>query len=206
MGSRGQTHCSGGEEMGNKGGKVILTEEIVENISRSSGIETHKIRAECQNFLKDHPRGNMNRRDFRKFLKIALPKIDVKKMEENLFRMYDTNMDGVISMQEFLIVYHIFSEGTPEENLSKIFRIFDVDNNGVISKSELKKLVTDMSGIMKRSNNPGLDGTEDDITDNTWLEMDRDRDGSVTRDEFISSVNHKKFSKLLAMQVIDLFT
>ena len=85
--------------MGNKGGKVILTEEIVENISRSSGIETHKIRAECQNFLKDHPRGNMNRRDFRKFLKIALPKIDVKKMEENLFRMYDTNMDGVISMQ-----------------------------------------------------------------------------------------------------------
>ena len=64
-----------------------------------------------------------------------------------------------------------------------------------------------MSGIMKRSNNPGLDGTEDDITDNTWLEMDRDRDGSVTRDEFISSVlNHKKFSKLLAMQVIDLFT
>ena len=100
--------------MGNKEGKVVLTEEVVENISRSSGIETHKIRAECQNFLKDHPRGNMNRRDFRKFLKIALPKIDVKKMEENLFRMYDTNMDGIISMQEFLIVYHIFSEGTPE--------------------------------------------------------------------------------------------
>ena len=92
--------------MGNKGGKVVLTEEIVETISRSSGIETHKIRAECQNFLKDHPRGNMNRRDFRKFLKIALPKIDVKKMEENLFRMYDTNMDGIISMQEFLIVIH----------------------------------------------------------------------------------------------------
>ena len=149
----------------------------------------------------------MNRRDFRKFLKIALPKIDVKKMEENLFRMYDTNMDGIISMQEFLIVYHIFSEGTPEENLSKIFRIFDVDNNGVISKSELRKLVLDMSGIMKRSQNPGLAVTEDDITDSTWLEMDRDRDGSVTRDEFISSVlNHKKFSKLLAMQVIDLFT
>ena len=100
--------------MGNKEGKVVLTEEIVENISRSSGIEAHKIRSECQNFLKDHPRGNMNRRDFRKFLKIALPKI-----EENLFRMYDTNMDGIISMQEFLIVYHIFSEGTPEENLSK---------------------------------------------------------------------------------------
>jgi len=106
-------------EMGNKAGKLVVTEEIVDTISRSSGIEAHKIRAECQNFLKDHPRGNMNRRDFRKFLKIALPKIDVKKMEDNLFRMYDTNMDGIISMEEFLIVYHIFSEGTPEENLTK---------------------------------------------------------------------------------------
>ena len=105
--------------MGNKEGKVVLTDEIVDNISRSSGIEPQKIRTECQNFLKDHPAGNMSRRDFRKFLKIALPKIDVKKMEENLFRMYDTNMDGVISMEEFLIVYHIFSEGTPEENLTK---------------------------------------------------------------------------------------
>ena len=126
--------------MGNKGGKVVLTEEIVETISRSSGIETHKIRAECQNFLKDHPRGNMNRRDFRKFLKIALPKIDVKKMEENLFRMYDTNMDGIISMQEFLIVYHIFSEGTPEENLSKEMSTADIgaSDNFLISQGRFR--------------------------------------------------------------------
>ena len=123
-------------EMGNKEGKVVLTEEVVENISRSSGIETHKIRAECQNFLKDHPRGNMNRRDFRKFLKIALPKIDVKKMEENLFRMYDTNMDGIISMQEFLIVYHIFSEGTPE---GEVHYIFFRKNSGLVQSPIPKK-------------------------------------------------------------------
>ena len=62
------------QEMGNRAGKVVVTDEIVDTISKSSGIEAHKIRAECQNFLKDHPRGNMNRRDFRKFLQIALPK------------------------------------------------------------------------------------------------------------------------------------
>ena len=288
----------------------MVTDEIVDTISRSSGIEPQKIRTECQNFLKDHPKGEMNRRDFRKFLKIALPKIDVKKMEDNLFRMYDENNDGLIQMEEFLIVYHIFSEGTPEENLTKelcqqiyfcqfliklltkgepanffrvlkvlfwfttsllatfgflwaklkcakagtlsgpcpmfsligthkilasgdttilywitlyfsydgcvrlyvdnslkIFRIFDVDNNDKISKEELKKLIRDMSGVMKRSNNPNLRVTDDDIFNKTWLEMDSDKDGCITREEFISSVlGHKKFSKLLTMQVINLFT
>ena len=65
---------------------------------------------------------HLSRKDFKKFIKIALPKINAEKMEDNLFRMYDTNMDGVISMEEFLIVYHIFSEGTPEENLTKEIR------------------------------------------------------------------------------------
>ena len=64
------------------------------------------------------PTNPLNRRESNE----SFPKIDVKKMEENLFRMYDTNMDGVISMEEFLIVYHIFSEGTPEENLTKEIR------------------------------------------------------------------------------------
>lgn len=89
----------------------------------------------------------------------------------------------------------------------KIFRIFDVDNNDKISKEELKKLIRDMSGVMKRSNNPNLRVADDDIFNKTWLEMDSDKDGCITREEFISSVlGHKKFSKLLTMQVINLFT
>ena len=88
----------------------------------------------------------------------------------------------------------------------QIFRIFDVDNNGVISKSELGKLVNDMSGIMTRTSmEESL--SEEEITDTCWEEMDTDRDGSITSQEFITSVlRHDKFSKLLAMQVIQLFT
>merc|ERR1712117_447599 len=105
--------------MGNKGGKIVLTEEIVDQISRTSGIGQDQVRSHCQNFLRDYPSGNMDRKDFKKFIKIALPKINADKMEKNLFRMYDTNMDGVISMEEFLIFYHICSDGSPEQNLMK---------------------------------------------------------------------------------------
>jgi len=191
--------------MGNKGGKIVLTDDIVFQISQSSGIETNLVQQQCENFLKNYPTGNMNRKDFKKFIKIALPKINADKMETNLFRMYDLNMDGVISMEEFLIFYHICSDGTAEENLSKIFRIFDVDNNGVISKEELKELVRDMSGVITITGAEKY--SEDEITNTCWQEMDMDGDGSITCQEFIDSVlRHDKFSKLLAVSLLDMLT
>ena len=66
----------------------------------------------------------------------------------------------------------------------------------------------DMSEIIRRSNTKADHRiSDDDIFNKTWSEMDRDMDGTITREEFISSVlNHKKFSKLLTMQLIELFT
>eukprot|EP00092_Neocalanus_flemingeri_P004373 GFUD01004703.1.p1 GENE.GFUD01004703.1~~GFUD01004703.1.p1 ORF type:complete len:192 (-),score=70.91 GFUD01004703.1:410-985(-) len=191
--------------MGNKNGKIVLTEEIVEELSRSSGIEKKLVKQQCETFLVEHPSGNINKSDFKKFVKMALPDLNMKKMEANIFRMYDTNQDGNVSMEEFLIVFHVFSSGSAEENLQRIFRIFDVDNNGVISKNELKKLVKDMSSIMKE-NNPEKCG-DDVLTDSTFLEMDKDKDGSITSKEFCAAVlAQDKFSKFLAVQVIDMFT
>ncbi len=39
----------------------------------------------------------------------ALPKKDVSKMEKHVFRVYDTNGDGVIDFVEFMVVFHILS-------------------------------------------------------------------------------------------------
>ena len=72
----------------------------------------------------------------------------MKKMEQHVFRMYDTDGDGVISMEEFLLIFHVLSNGSPEENLMKIFRIFDVNNDGTISEAEMKKLVKDMESLL----------------------------------------------------------
>ena len=49
--------------------------------------------------------------------------------------------------------------------------------------------------------------SQEELTNSCWVEMDADGDGSITSQEFITSVlRHDKFSKLLAMQVIQLFT
>ena len=76
----------------------------------------------------------------------------------------------------------------------------------MISKSELGKLVKDMSGLMVVSRTE-KDISEDELVESSWREMDSDRDNCITMDEFITSVlRHDKFSKLLAIRVLDLFT
>ena len=84
------------------------------------------------------PSGYMKMKEFRTAIKTVLPSLNVKKMKENTFRMFDTDHDGQISMEEFLILYQILSGGTPEENLKRIFLMFDADCDGTVSKGELR--------------------------------------------------------------------
>ena len=48
---------------------------------------------------------------------------------------------------------------------------------------------------------------DDIITEKAWEEMDKNKDGKVTQQEFIDAVMAKdKFSKFLTSNVVDLFT
>ena len=87
---------------------------------------------------------------FKEMVYKMLPVRDAEKMEKHVLRVYDENNDGVVDFTEFMVMYHIMAEGSPEEVLVKIFRIFDVNSDGVITLSEMNKLILDMYGILKK--------------------------------------------------------
>ena len=87
---------------------------------------------------------------FKQLVYKMLPVTDADKMEKHVLRVYDENNDGVVDFTEFMIMYYIMSDGTPEEVLVKIFRIFDVNSDGVINDREMTKLITDMYGMLKK--------------------------------------------------------
>ena len=87
---------------------------------------------------------------FKQMVYKMLPVSEAEKMESHVLRVYDENNDGVVDFTEFMVMYYIMSDGTPEEVLIKIFRIFDVNSDGVISNTEMIKLITDMYGMLKK--------------------------------------------------------
>ena len=101
--------------MGSKNGKPILREEDIEALSKSSGMGADDVKKAFDGFVAEHPNGKMKPADFRKMMTAAMPKKDAAKMEKHVFRIYDTNNDGYIDFVEFMVIFHIMSEGTSEE-------------------------------------------------------------------------------------------
>eukprot|EP00092_Neocalanus_flemingeri_P018863 GFUD01020426.1.p1 GENE.GFUD01020426.1~~GFUD01020426.1.p1 ORF type:complete len:194 (-),score=66.58 GFUD01020426.1:25-606(-) len=192
--------------MGARNGKICVTEEQLDAFIKSSGMEKEKVKKQCQVFCKAHPKGRMKRNEFVDFAQIALKntrKIDMQVMAEHIFRMYDTDQDGYVTFIEFMVVYNIMVNGNAEENLGKIFLIFDVNNDGIISEEEMNVLVKHICVLIV-----GLDGFErsKDVANMAFNEMDKDKNGEVTKEEFILAVlEPEKVSKFLALKVIDIF-
>merc|ERR1712107_749272 len=104
---------------------------------------------------------------------------------------------------EFMVVYTIMAGGTDKEVLAKLFRLFDVNSDGFISMKEMKRLVKDMYGLLKKDPNIGA---ADLIAKSAFAEMDKDEDGKISLDEFTTAVlGEKDFSKLLSTTALDIF-
>jgi len=190
--------------MGNKNGKPELRDEDVAALSKSSGMDEVQVRDAFAAFVTEHPNGRMKPKDFREMMTKAMPKKDASKMEKHVFRIYDANNDGYIDFIEFMVIFHIMSDGTPEEVLGKIFRLFDYNSDGTITAKEMKRLVKDMYGLIK-AEDPEAE-SQDLIAKNAFAEMDEDGDGKVSEAEFTSAcLSQDKLSTMLAIKVIDIF-
>ena len=191
-------------KMGSKNGKPVLREEDVAALSKSSGLDEAQVKESFDAFLAEHPNGKLKPKDFREMMTKAVPKKDATKMEKHVFRMYDSDKNGFIDFTEFMLLFHIMSDGTPEEVLTKIFRVFDVNSDGTISMKEMNKLIKDMYGLLK-TENPNI-AAQNMIAKTAFAEMDKNEDGKVSKDEFVRAcMGQHEISKMLALKIIDIF-
>ena len=146
----------------------------------------------------------MKPKDFREMMAKALPGKNANKMEKHIFRIYDSNNDGYIDFTEFMLIYYVMGDGTPQEVLTKIFRVFDCNSDGTISMAEMTKLIKDMYGLLK-TEDPSL-AAKGMLAKTAFAEMDKNQDGKVTCQEFISAcLAQEEFSKMLTLKIIDIF-
>merc|ERR1712137_1044647 len=69
------------------------------------------------------------------------PILKRKEALDFLFQAFDSDHNGFISLEEFLIGISTFSKGTFRQKAEMIFRSFDLDNSGGVDRQELTKSI-----------------------------------------------------------------
>merc|ERR1712023_535208 len=95
---------------------------------------------------------------------------------------------GQIDVREFMIGLSNFTGAGKDDKLRFAFMIFDEDGNGVITKGELTR-------ILKANHMASVDSEVARKADTIMAQADKDGDGLVTFDEFVSV--SKKFPNIL---------
>merc|ERR1712013_980921 len=102
----------------------------------------------------------------------------------------------------------MMSQALPKKDASKmekhVFRAYDTNNDGYIDFVEFLVIFYIMSGLLKTEDTNVA--AKDFIAKSAFAEMDKDEDGKVSLDEFITAcLSQEEFSKMLAIKVIDIF-
>ena len=115
-------------------------------------------------------------------------------MAESLFRVFDEDNSGKLDFTEYMLASNCTSLSQPEEKLNWIFNVFDEDGGGSIDIDEVIKLVielTNMGGV--ETDKEVLLSCVQDIIE----AVDADRDGDITREEFVSNALKSTFIRNL---------
>ena len=62
---------------------------------------------------------------------------NTEKIETLVFEAFDVNNDGYIDFKEFMIVFYLLNNGTPEEKTRQAFKLCDIDKDGTVSYAEM---------------------------------------------------------------------
>jgi calcium-dependent protein kinase len=95
---------------------------------------------------------------------------------EEMLTSLDQNCNGVIDYTEFLTAASNKEHLLSDTNLLFAFKMFDKDNSGTITKTELRAVFE--TGEKK----------DDELWHEIFAEVDLDKDGEITFEEFQSSM------------------
>ncbi|CAF4827936.1 unnamed protein product, partial [Rotaria sp. Silwood2] len=141
-------------DMGNKhgGGKSFssteLTPAYIAILKANTKFSESEIRQWYVRFLRDCPTLKLDRKQFVTIYKQLYPHGKPDNFCKYAFDTFDTNGDGFIEFQEFLIAIRSTNQGNLDDHLAFFFDMYDTSDDGQINEKELTKLITAMYDLL----------------------------------------------------------
>ena len=198
---------------------VPLTPDILTTIENQTQASKDDVGKMYEKVLAKYPIGEITEDGLNLILKTCFPSQNVDDLHTHIFRMYDTNEDGVIDFHESLTAITIMGAGTLEEKLEQIFRLYDINNDGAISREEWERIfkilsnwkenrrwknkeVKERNEVKLKTMQVGTELIEPTTSELAFKQMDKDKDSKITKEEFIQACQSREWIRYVMTSTI----
>ncbi|CAF3182373.1 unnamed protein product [Rotaria socialis] len=188
--------------MGNKGakksGSTELTPKQIAMLKANTNYSEREIREWHAGFLRDCPNGRLDKKKFIEVYKQFYPHGKADNFCKLAFDTFDSNDDGTIDFDEFLLAISATSHGNLDDRLAVAFDMYDISDDGFIDQKELAKMITAMYDLVGETNRKGENDPKKRSID-IITRLDVGGDKKLNKQEFIAGCkNDPVIRRLLA--------
>ncbi|KAL0133728.1 hypothetical protein PUN28_000999 [Cardiocondyla obscurior] len=176
-----------------------ITENILEDEKHSSyifpeqlsiltwrtGFSKDEIRKLYRTFKQLCPKGCVTSGDLKPAYAKLFPLGDPAKYAQIVFNSVDRDGDGIVSFNDLLKALTMIVNGNVDQKLSWIFEFYDLNGDGCITRQEMLVIMSAIYEMVQ--NTQTVQSMINKHVDRFFEKMDTDRDGIVSREEFMSS-------------------
>ncbi|XP_042617073.1 Kv channel-interacting protein 4-like isoform X2 [Cyprinus carpio] len=160
--------------------------EALEQLEAQTRFSRKELQILYRGFKNECPSGVVNEDTFKEIYSQFFPQGDASTYAHFLFDAFDTDHNGSVSFEDFVMGLSILLRGTVQEKLNWAFNLYDINKDGYITKEEMLDIIKSIYDMMGKCTYPTLkEETPRQHVEIFFQKMDKNRDGVVTIDEFI---------------------
>ncbi|XP_038144603.1 EF-hand calcium-binding domain-containing protein 1 isoform X2 [Cyprinodon tularosa] len=111
-------------------------------------------------------------------------------MLDGVFRNFDEDRDGIVSVEEWIRGLSVLLRGTLDEKIKYCYEVYDLDGDKFITKEEIFNMLDGC--FIKRPNEKDPKERVRDLVETSMKMMDHDCDGKLSYKDFQKSVRKDK--------------
>ncbi|XP_072857188.1 Kv channel-interacting protein 4 isoform X1 [Pogona vitticeps] len=162
--------------------------EALELLEAQSKFTKKELQILYRGFKNECPSGVVNEETFKEIYSQFFPQGDSTMYAHFLFHAFDTDHNGCVSFEDFVMGLSILLRGTVQEKLNWAFNLYDINKDGYVTKEEMLDIMKAIYDMMGKCTYPVLkEDAPRQHVETFFQKMDKNKDGVVTIDEFIES-------------------
>ncbi|XP_070539858.1 calsenilin-like isoform X4 [Ptychodera flava] len=160
----------------------------LDELVRNTKFSKKELQLMYRGFKQECPTGIVDEDTFKDIYAQFFPQGDASQYAHYVFNTFDTDHNGTISFEEFVLGLSVLSRGTLNEKLNWAFNLYDVNRDGLITREEMFLIIQAIYEMMGRYSEPTFEGVSPkEHAEKIFQKMDLNRDGVITMEEFMDS-------------------